>query len=73
MANDKAIKQIKFGQEVFRNHKKKEKPYCEHCGKELNDISESSCKIYRSGPPYYETVYICRECLNIGKEDEADG
>ena len=58
------------GRAVARKHheSKKEDPYCEHCGKTITDFSKT--KVYRSGGPYYETVYICYDCLYPNKENE---
>lgn len=45
--------------------------YCDQCGEAIEDISK--CKVYKSGPPYYENIYICEECANMKKEVEDDG
>lgn len=53
----------------------KERPRCEVCGKEV--YNTNSCKTYKSGPPYYEEVYIHWNCINLmskpPKEDIWDG
>jgi hypothetical protein len=34
--------------------------YCDACGEEIRDLS--TCKMYPSGGPHYDTIYICKEC-----------
>lgn len=47
--------------------------YCEVCGAEIRDFDKADS--YRSGPPYYETIYICEDCNGRKKvpNEELDG
>lgn len=55
--------------------RKKETPECEVCHKKV--YNPDSCKIFKSGPPFYEEVYIHWNCINKmtkpPKEDIYDG
>lgn len=51
----------------------RDRPECEVCHK---PVSASNCKVFKSGPPYYEEVYIHYNCINKmskSKEDIYDG
>lgn len=45
--------------------------YCDSCGEEIKGDDGIDYFSYKSGPPYYDTIYICKSCHN-GKE-EKDG
>lgn len=68
MNNAKIITQTKIGMDVMKRHheSKRDEPYCEHCGKTITDFNKA--KSHTNKGPFYETVYICYECLYPKKE-----
>jgi len=55
----------------WKEDRRDKTPYCERCGEKITNISKAAT--YRSGGPYYETIYICEECLKLNKEVKDDG
>jgi hypothetical protein len=58
---------------MMTTKKMKDRPECEVCHKQI--YNPSSCKVFKSGPPYYEEVYIHWNCINnmTKKEEVYDG
>jgi ribosome-binding protein aMBF1 (putative translation factor) len=44
--------------------------FCDRCGSEIKD--PSTCKMYRSHGPFYDTIYICKDCDNFNKKKKED-
>lgn len=42
--------------------------YCDMCGLKVEGTDGKDYYSYKAGPPFYDTIYICKECHDRNSE-----